>query len=485
MSDISKGHRLGNEHRSKERVLGSAAEADMAVAVTASDRQRPASIPPSRGPGTYTGHSSLEPYGLECIAAAVADRGWSVRLAASQGPGGRPVVYAKVEPGLYLFSSFTSDHDDVVAVAERVKREQSDAIVVLGGHHASGLRSLAATSPFDYVVVGEGEDSVCDLLDALGANSRPATDIPGVIATAQPHQQVKERPRIPDLDRLPFAIRDGNTLQSSRVYALAYPPPSAQTAVAQISYSRGCPFSCPFCASPQTWGREVHWRSPGQVAREARGLSDQHGVNLLFFSDLTFNLSEGRVLVLCDEFERQGVDVAWFAMCGFDGTSPDTFHRMAASGCTKIGWGIEAVTNDSLSRVKTHQSLDTIMQTLQAADAAGIINRAYLMMGYPWQTRSELEDSLGTLTSLPIDEIKMSFYTPFPGTPAYEEYQARLRTQDLSLFDTDHPILDTVDMKAEDLIEVRQSLFSRFYGSQAYDLRCIFRPKVHTDSDSK
>jgi radical SAM superfamily enzyme YgiQ (UPF0313 family) len=202
-----------------------------------------------------------------------------------------------------------------------------------------------------------------------------------------------------------------------------------------------------------------------------RILSDAFEVGLLFFTDLTFNLSERRVLALCNEFEAQGLDTPWFVMCAFIHTSPQTFKRMAASGCTKIGWGIEALTDDSLSRVKAHQRLGCIRSALEAADEVGIINRAYLMIGYPWQTRENVEQTLQLLLSLPIDEIKVSFFTPFPGTRAYREYEPKLRTHDLSLFDTDHPVLDTVDMRAEELAERRHSFFNRFYESSAYERR--------------
>ena len=426
---------------------------------------------PDRGPETYMGHSCFEPYGLECIAAALVDKGWDVRLSACPVADEREVAYVEVESQLLLFSSFTSDHHLAIEAAHKLKRDRPGSVAILGGHCASASRGAAACDPFDYVVVGEGEDAICELVEALSSSSLIGPTIPGVLARGSADNRFVARPRIHDLDRLPFSLRDDQTLQRSRVYGVTYPCPSTQTAVAQISYSRGCPSSCPYCASPQTWGQKVYWRSPAQVIREAHLLSEQHGANLLFFTDLTFNASERRVLALCDEFGSSGLDIAWFAMCGFTSTSPDTFRQMARRGCTKLGWGVEALTSTSLSKVKTRQSLARVKSLLDMADAVGIINRAYLMMGYPWQTHFDLECSLQLLAELPIDEVKVSFYTPFPGTPIYDEYRSQLQTSDFSQFDTDHPVLDSSDMKAAELTDERRWFYAQFYCSQAYDKR--------------
>jgi len=367
---------------------------------------------------------------------------------------------------------------DALWFARAAKEELPEVIVVLGGYHAAAVPELALEPEVDYVIVGEGEIALEKLLAAI-SNGRPLCEVPG-LAYAE-NGQLRENPRcerIRDLDSLPFPERNPDILRQCRMHGLMLPPPSQQTYVSMVTATRGCPYSCTFCSSQIIWNHEIRQRSPRNVADELEWLSGTYSVNAVFFCDLTFNADKRYAIALCEEIARRDVPIRFYAMCNLHGMDREIAEAMAAAKCSKIGYGVESFTDAVRTNMKALGGMDLehTNAVLDEVCAAGVLAKCYFIIGFPWETRETLTQLREDVAILHADEIKVTFYVPFPGTRGYELHRSYLITDDWSKFTTlSEPVVRNDDVSSDELKQFRQSIFDRFYNSTAWLERVRWR----------
>ena len=425
----------------------------------------------SKTVGTYTKHSVLEPYGLECIGAAIQNLGFDVKILQKRTPSTKHILSYEGRATLFCvgFSVRACNLQLSLKMAKEIKNLSPDTYVVFGGDYPSACPEIVKDDSVDFIVIGEGERTFGELLKFLDSGGE-VTQVDGIAYWNGKLVITRPRKRIVNLDQIPFALRNEAMLKDCRIYALMYPPPSKQRNVAQTLYSRGCPHHCSFCSSSKVWGHRVEYRSPYSVVSEIKELQNRFATNTIFFADLTFNLDEAKVFALCDEMLKQRVKINWMAMCNLRGDG-NLFKKMKQAGCTKIGFGIETLSCLARRRLNKREAIHEIKRTLDASDSVGIINRGYIMIGYPWDTREGIHKTFNILKTLPLDELKVSFFTPFPGTQAYQEFKPLLLTDDLGKYTTNKPVLKINDLSSTELIDLRKNIVRNFYLSNQYKVR--------------
>jgi radical SAM superfamily enzyme YgiQ (UPF0313 family) len=411
----------------------------------------------------------LEPLGLESIAACVSSE-HRTRVF-QQGANTLEGVcrdVARFEPDVVGISLLTAQVPNAIWLASELKKGGGNRVIVVGGPHASLQPSVVAEEAIDFAVVGEGEVTFRELMAAIDRRRAPG-EVPGLAWWEGKLRLSAPRARVADLDILPNPVRDPCLLQKGRIYTLTYPPADRQVSPALIQYSRGCGYRCSFCASPVIWGKGISRRSPWRLVEEIADLTQTYGTNYVSFVDLTFNQSARDVYEVCGALERLSMRVNWFAECRVD-TDAQVFSAMAKAGCAKVAFGIECPAEPTLQRLHKHHSADTAFRCLEAANHAGLITKAFLMFGYPWEGKESIAVWEDFLRELPADEIRLTFFTPFPGTALFAQLEAEglIATHDLALYDTAHPVMRNPDMDAHDLIEARAHLLRVFYTSERY-----------------
>lgn len=429
-------------------------------------------------PGVYTRHSCFEPIGAASVAAVAAAAGHNVsvlqqRSESTQAFAGKIISTA---PDVLGISTMTYNFDEGVQIARAVKEVLPGTVVVIGGSHVTAVPDCVG-DVIDIGVLGEGEVPFLDVLSALATGDWPRNiagvvyrDNSGVLRQGPPAR------RVANLDELPFPLRTRELLDGCRVNSLIWPPPRQQRAVAQITYSRGCPFTCSFCTAPQFWGKAVSFRSTISVIDELRTLKHEYGTNLVFFTDLTFNVNKRKVFELCDALSAAKLEIAWYPMCRVDLMDRELANAMAAAGCVKVAFGIDSVRPETLRRIKAGQrvlALDQLEERLRATWEAGILTRAYMITGYPWETATSMVDAARILAELSIDDLRVSFLTPFPATETRKEMEPRglIATNDWRRYTTDEPILHVDGVTTAELASARSEMFHAFYTAPAYQAR--------------
>jgi len=428
-------------------------------------------------PGVFLRHSSVEPLGIEYIGAIAREEGWEVKIIQQRDKSDEEILRMIIDfsPEIVGFSVLTYNYPASVSLAKKIKKQISKTLIVFGGYHPSACPEIVKEDAIDFVIIGEGEESFREFINNFDSLSSNLNNIEGLAYYDGSLYINKPRQRIENLDSLPLPLREFNILKDCKIQGLNFPPPSKQKFVAQILYSRGCPYNCTFCCSPFLFGRKVYFRHPENVVNEMQELIENFGTNYFYFADLTFNVNKQKVITLCREIKKRKLDINWFCMCRVDNIDEELLKNMKEAGCSRIGFGIDSLLEKTLRKIKPLQniSLDLIRNTLEICDSIGIITRAFIIIGYPWENREDISEAEEILRRLPIDELRIGLLTPLPGSIIYNEFKKKglIITNDLFRYTTDEYIIKNTYLSSKEILEIRQNIFRRFYSSENYHRR--------------
>jgi radical SAM superfamily enzyme YgiQ (UPF0313 family) len=422
-------------------------------------------------PSTGTSVVVREPLAVEYLAAFVDQYGYDPLLLTEgtmEDEEFVPLIH-KINPSIVGISMHTSHlFHHAMELAAQIKNHNPDTVIITGGYHPTGDPSIALDESIDFVVIGEGEKTFLELLDYLtGKSDINPRDIKGIAFKDNSELVITPKRERIDFSEVPSPRRDKEILKNSKCAPLAYPPPHKQVSAAQISYSRGCPYMCPYCASALIWGKHVSYREVEDVVNEIKYLKETFGTNFLFFTDLTFNLHNDKARELCDSMIEEQLGVNWFAYSTVDKMNPKIGEVMRDAGCSRVGVGIESIHDTTLKKIKPHQNFEKTQNALTIVNDLGMLNRSYFMVGWPWETKETLKETYNLLYELPIDQVRFAFVVPFPGTPFYNEYRDYI-SEDFDYFTGDKPVLRNDSMSGEELKRIVSTMLKDFYNSEGY-----------------
>ncbi len=374
------------------------------------------------------------------------------------------------KPELVGFTTLAVTINSVLRLATAIKQRASETVIVLGGEHATAVPELAAETQIDYVVRNEGEKPLAALIEFIEGR-RPLSQVPSISYYKDGMTHNPASGETVNFDTIPFPERDESFLQDCRVGGLMHPYMSKQRNVAVLTASRGCPNDCMFCTNALMWNRKLRLRTPARVADEMQILHEQFETNTVFFADLSFNTSTEYTMALCQEIAARKLPVHWYAMCNLHLITPKTVAAMAEAGCRKIGFGLESIIPGSMKKAKKGISL-TFKETnrlLEVVNSHGIFSKAYFIIGFPWDRSQALLGMSELLPKLESHEIRIGYYVPFQGTQGYEQHREIIDDWNPDHWSClDGPVVRNPDMSRQDIISIRQQMYSSFYDSPSW-----------------
>lgn len=310
--------------------------------------------------------------------------------------------------GISLWTTYAASAFHVAAICKTVNPA---CAVVVGGPHATvrAEETLRICPAVDYVVRGEGEATSVKLANHLMGAGPGLETIDGLcfrsaggIVHSPPREHVK------DLDEVP--LPDRSLLINGRTYS--------SEDMGLIMTSRGCPFSCSFCA---TQTRRVRCRSIERVVAEIKAVKAAYGTTQFSFKDDSFTVNKGRVAAFCDAFLREGLRIGWECNTRVDLVTEDLLVRMKNAGCNSIKVGIESGSEAVLERMNKRITLDQARRAAALFRKVGIHWTGYFLMGIPGETAVDVSRTLAFMYELRPDFASIGVYEPFPGTPIFDE----------------------------------------------------------------
>jgi radical SAM superfamily enzyme YgiQ (UPF0313 family) len=267
----------------------------------------------------------------------------------------------------------------------------------------------ARYSEVDFVVTGEADGSFPSLIDALAGDDDPLV-IPGVGGirngdfihkpSGPPPKDIGQFP-MPDRNALVFMERHKPYLQA-------------------MVTSRGCPYQCTFCSGNKVHCGVVRFLPTADVIQEIEFLRDRFGVNYIAFYDDALVLKKKRMAQLCQEMIDRKVGVTWGGFTRADSIDKELLALMKHSGCVYLGIGVESGSDRTLSLIKKGYTRAQAIEGVRLVKEAGIQVGITMMVGFPFETESDIRDSISLIEQVAVP-TNVNTFVPYPGSELYDE----------------------------------------------------------------
>ena len=303
------------------------------------------------------------------------------------------------------------------------------AKVVIGGpdppHHAASYLEAGA----DVVVIGEGEQTLEDLVGALRSPGVDLATIHGIVFRHGDGTIVRTPPRtlLPDLDRQPYPDRGAIDLPA---YLNAWRERHGVGTVSLIT-ARGCPYTCTWC-SRSVFGETHRRRSVVNVADEVEAIVDRYHPERLWYADDVFAIHRSWTIGYARELERRQIRLPFECISRAERIDDDVAEALASLGCFRVWIGSESGSQRVLDAMKRKVSVHQVHQAAARLRRRGIEVGMFIMLGYDGEEMQDLKATVDHLKVTSPDIFLTTVSYPIKGTPYYEQVADRLAPQQWS-----------------------------------------------------
>jgi anaerobic magnesium-protoporphyrin IX monomethyl ester cyclase len=366
--------------------------------------------------------------------------------------------------GITAVSTFAKRVHEIIGV---LKRNKVRAPVVVGGPHATVLPESCLRNGADYVVIGEGEITMLELVNAL-AFGNDVGNVNGIaFLNDDKFYRTPARSKINNLDDIPLPARDllpMGKYRSSEARSKKQPSHSLFT-------SRGCTGYCSFC-NKMIFGSKVRYYSVDRIVEEFFLLRDRYGAQDVAVWDDNFLADRNIAHAVCDSLIKNNFKKTWSIEARIDTVDRDILLHAKEAGCDFIAYGIESGSQKILDSMNKRITLGQVRKVIKMTKEVGINIRGYFMMGMPNESLEDMDQTISFAKELNIDVATFTLFVPLPGTV---EYQRALKTG--TFIDPEYylhevypefnfpsaPLYVPEGMTSEDLLEKHKSAYNKYY----------------------
>ncbi len=330
------------------------------------------------------------------------------------------IKYLEEEKPLFIgFSCTTSSFLDGIRIAKYAKKIIPEIRIIFGGVHVSALKEQIVQSypVIDYVVVGEGEHTLYQLLNA---HETDLEKIKNIVFKNKDDRIVFTgfNKKLIDLDTLPFPA-----YEKLAGYPLSYKLPIfnyPKVPNASCISSRGCPYSCSYC-DRSVFRKSFRYNSAQYLYNHLKYLKNNFNIRHINFYDDQFTFNRDRVEAFAGLMIKNPLKITFNCAARAEHLDFELLKLMKAAGCWMISLGIETGDEKLLAQHRQNPDLKMMKNKIHLIKKAGIRVKGLLMMGLPGESEESIKKSKSYVFSLPIDDFNLAKFTPFPGSPIYSQ----------------------------------------------------------------
>jgi anaerobic magnesium-protoporphyrin IX monomethyl ester cyclase len=345
-------------------------------------------------------------------------------------------------------------------VAGRIKERCPEVLICMGGVHATMIpqETLAEFPVFDFILRGEGEQVIPEVLRRIRQGRAPFDDVVGVITHGK---QDLSSARVEDLDSLPFPAWEEFDL-------FRYPGVDLHRTRRELPIitARGCPHDCCFCCR-QPGMRKVRYRSVESIIEELTRNVEQFGTEATLFVDETFTINRRLTTEICEALLAKGIHrrMRWSCSTRVDAADAETFRLMRRAGCYDVFFGFESGDDRLLEIAGKRITTAQMREAVRMAKAADLAVHGCFILGLPGETEQTIEKAWKLAKELDIRGVSFPIAVPFPGTRLWEmgkrgEYGLRILSQNWDDYGKQYPgVMEQGELTIEKLLYYQQKSY--------------------------
>ena len=381
-------------------------------------------INPSGGPEEEYGAlskagSNLPQLGLAAIGTSLRNEGHQVKVIDYyiQGLGTQSLLddIKKEKYSLIGFSVYVTSVKKTHQFAKKIKSAFPNIKICIGGPQATLQPYSFYKEYIDYIFVGEADRSIVELANFL-EKGVTYPKIKGLLYNAgKSLEGSAELNLIEDLDSLPF-------IEIDKFYDLSnYQAPVFQRGrkIINLVSSRGCPFSCSFCAAAEINGRKLRQMSAARFVDYVE-IYVKKGYDSFMFYDDTFTINKKRVVEISKEIIKKKLKISWNCWSRVDCIERETLSYMRDAGCYLMVFGCESMNDKTLTLLRKGFTSEQSLKGIEMVKNAGILTVSSFMVGLPRETEQDIMNTVKIVNRSRLDIALWPIFEPYKGTPIYE-----------------------------------------------------------------
>ena len=389
------------------------------------------------------------PLGLGYIAAVVRDQGHEVEVMDINAYRWSPKeVEQKIKSASFDVAgigAIVTVYPYVKYLIKLLKKYHPDNKILIGGSVGTSIPHIVLEkTEADITCIGEGEETIIDIMDAL----QYGKDLAGVAGIWYKDEQGKARKNksrksIKDLDNLPLPAWDLFPMDIYLKNPVGAPNRNKwidgttdENGVLSMNLMgvRGCPYKCIYCYH-DFMGQGYRNRSTENIIGEMKYLNEKYGVEYFHFIDDEFCLRKNFVFDFCKRIKDEfGNRVSWGCTGRVNLMTEEMIAAMADAGCVLIGYGIESGSQKMLNTMKKGVTIEQAKETIKLTEKHLGWADCSFMIGTPGETRESIQETIDFCKELDLSPEVVFFMTPYPGTELYETALAQGKIQDEELY---------------------------------------------------
>ncbi len=380
----------------------------------------------------FTRIARPEPLALEILAASL--EGHEVQIADLRVDEDLGRFLQEFEPQVVGVTGYTINVPRMLAICKEVKAHDPQAVMVVGGHHASLSPEDFDVPEVDFIVIGEGEQTFQELVGTL-EDGQDVTHINGIIHRKD-GVQVATPPRelIANLDDTPLPKRELVDRYRSNYFFQFWSSP------ALIETARGCPHKCTFCSVWKFYQGKCRFKSAERVFAEVERAEEE----VVCFTDDNFLQDTRRAERIHDLIQGAGLKFRYWLQARSDSIAhkPDLIEKWADIGLSTILIGFEKFREEEMADLNKRNTVATNEEASRILRANGIDIWGAFLVDPLWE-RADFDALIEYVRKLHISFLQFTVLTPLPGTELFQEKLGALTTRNYEMFDFLHSVLPT------------------------------------------
>ncbi len=368
------------------------------------------------------GGTNTAPLGLATLASVTRNQGYQTEIIDPlPSQLSQQEIIEKIQKAQPKWVGFTATAISIHKAAElagSLKRFAPKIITIIGGAQLSALpeEMMEEFPDFDLGVLGEGEQTILELLNCLHKKGE-LNEINGLVIRENGKLRLtKDREYIKDLDRIPLPAWD--LLPDIRKHYQPAAFNSRRFPASSILTSRGCPGKCTFC-DLSVFKNTCRSFSAEYVMEMIRILRNNYGIREISIHDDNFLMFRPRLIKVCELLIGQRWNLSWSCNGRIDQVTPEILSLIRRAGCWQIGYGIESGSEEILKRIRKGINIEQITSAVRWTQEARIRVRGYFILGCPGETKETMMKTIDFAKRLGVDDFQVTYFTPFPGSEAF------------------------------------------------------------------